>query len=67
MLPPLTLVKDLTARGGAFEPGTVMFCGTLATLSAIQPSSRFDMELHDPVLGRTIRHGYRVHDRVESL
>ena len=33
-----TLVKDLISRGGAFEPGTAMFCGTLATLSAIRPS-----------------------------
>ncbi len=67
MLPPQALVKDLISRGGAFEPGTVMFCGTLATISAIRPSSRFEMELHDPVLGRTIRHEYRIHDRVESL
>jgi hypothetical protein len=67
MLPPQVLVKDLSARGGAFEPGAVMFCGTLATLSAIRASTRFEMELHDPVLKRTIRHEYRVHDRVESL
>lgn len=67
MLPPQALVKDLISRGGAFEAGTAMFCGTLATLSAIQSSSRFEMELHDPVLGRTIRHEYRVRDRVESL
>ena len=67
MLPPGTLVKDLIARGGAFEPGTAMFCGTLATLSAIRPSPRFEMELHDPVLGRTIRHAYHVHERPESL
>ncbi len=67
MLPPQALVKDLISRGGAFEPGTAMFCGTLATLSAIRPSSRFEMELHDPVLGRTIRREYRVHDRVEQL
>jgi hypothetical protein len=67
MLPPKELVKDFISRGGTFEPGAAMFCGTLATLSAITPSPRFEMELHDPVLGRTIRHGYRVHDRVESL
>jgi hypothetical protein len=67
MLPPQELVRDLTARGGAFDPGTVMYCGTLATLSAIRPSPRFEMELHDPVLGRTIRHAYQVSDRPESL
>ncbi len=67
MLPPEALIKDLVARGGVFESGTAMFCGTLATLSAIRPSPRFEMELHDPVLGRTIRHEYRVHDRAESI
>jgi len=67
MLPPEALVKDLISRGGSFEPGSAMFCGTLATLSAIRPSPRFEIELHDPVLGRTIRHAYRVHDCPESL
>jgi hypothetical protein len=66
MLPPETLVKDFVARGGAFESGSAMFCGTLATLSAIKSSSQFEMELHDPVLNRTIRHAYRVHDLRES-
>jgi hypothetical protein len=67
MLPPQALVKDFLSRGGAFEPGSAMFCGTLATLSSIRPSPRFEMELHDPIVGRTIRHAYRVHDRAESL
>lgn len=67
MLPPQLLMKDLIARGGSFGPGTAMFCGTLASLSAIRPSPRFEMELHDPVLGRTLRHAYRVHELPESL
>jgi hypothetical protein len=67
MIPPQALVKDLISRGGSFEPGTAMFCGTLATISAIRSSARFEMELHDPVLGRTIHHAYRVHDRAESI
>jgi hypothetical protein len=66
MLPPQALVKDLISRGGSYETGSAMFCGTLATLSAIRSSPRFEMELHDPVLGRTIRHEYRVHERVEQ-
>jgi hypothetical protein len=66
MLPPQTLVKDLISRGGSYETGSAMFCGTLATLSAIRSSPRFEMVLHDPVLGRTIRHEYRVHERVEQ-
>ena len=67
MLPPDALLKDLVARGGAFEAGTAMFCGTLATLAAIRSSTRFEMELHDPVLGRTIRHAYTVRDLPESI
>jgi hypothetical protein len=67
MLPPQALLDDLAARGGSFEPGAAMFCGTLATLSAIRPSTRFEMELHDPVLGRTITHAYAVHDLPEAL
>jgi hypothetical protein len=66
MLPPRTLVKELVSRGGAFEAGSAMFCGTLATLASIRPSPRFEMELHDPVLGRTIRHEYRVRNHVEQ-
>ncbi|MGH7653481.1 MAG: DUF2848 domain-containing protein [Gemmatimonadaceae bacterium] len=67
MLPPKAMVKDLTARGGTFEAGAVIFCGTLATLSAIRSSPRFEMELRDPVLGRTIRHAYDIHERPEAL
>ena len=67
MLPTEVLLKDFASRGGVFEVGTAMFCGTLATLSSIQASRRFEMELHDPVLGRTIRHAYRVHELRESL
>jgi hypothetical protein len=66
MLPPQALVKDLISRGGSYETGSAMFCGTLATLSAIRSSPRFEMELHDPILGRTIRHEYRVRERVEQ-
>jgi hypothetical protein len=56
---------DLLARrpgGPALDPGTVMFCGTLPAIGGIRPAGRFAMELHDPVLGRSIRHAYDVHD-----
>jgi hypothetical protein len=41
--------------------GTAMFCGTLAVHGGIAPSEKFEMELDDPVLRRTITHSYRVH------
>jgi len=40
--------------------GTAMFCGTLPALGAIRSSSRFEMEIEDPVLGRTLAHAYDV-------
>jgi hypothetical protein len=54
---------DLLARwqNGELAPGTLMFCGTLGAIGGIQPASRFEMELDDPVRGRSMRHGYDVH------
>ena len=40
--------------------GVAMFCGTLPAIGSIRPSSRFDMELDDPVLGRKIEHSYTI-------
>jgi hypothetical protein len=53
---------DLMARrpGGPLPAGTAMFCGTLGAIGGIRPASRFEMELHDPVLGRTIAAAYDV-------
>lgn len=53
--------SDLIARyGRALADGTVMFCGTLGAIGGIRPASRFEMELEDPVRGRTLRHAYDV-------
>jgi len=52
---------DLIARhGAALSDGTVMFCGTLAAIGGIRPGSRFEVELEDPVLNRTLRHAYDI-------
>ena len=40
--------------------GTVMFCGTMPAIGGIRSSSRFEMELEDPVLGRKISHAYDI-------
>ncbi|WP_199858372.1 DUF2848 domain-containing protein [Komagataeibacter intermedius] len=42
----------------AFTPGDMMFCGTLSVKGGIRPAQRFEMELEDPVLKRSIRHAY---------
>ncbi|MGI4859436.1 MAG: DUF2848 domain-containing protein [Janthinobacterium lividum] len=62
LLPP----SELFARhaGDAKLPvGTAMFCGTLAAIgpiAAMRAGDALELELHDPVLQRSLRHGYRV-------
>jgi hypothetical protein len=57
MRPP----ADLIARyGSRLKPDSVMYCGTLAAIGGIRPASRFELELEDPVLGRTLRHAYDI-------
>jgi hypothetical protein len=56
-------VKDLIERkfGKAGLPdGCAMFGGTFAAKGGIRPASRFEYELEDPVLKRSIRHAYDV-------
>jgi hypothetical protein len=56
MLEPRALIE----RYGAMRDGTLMFCGTLGAIGGVRPSPSFEMELHDPVLARTIRHRYDI-------
>jgi Protein of unknown function (DUF2848) len=56
-------VKELIARGfdgKSLPDGCAMFGGTFAAKGGIRPASRFEFELEDPVLKRTIRHAYDV-------
>ena len=56
-------VGDLIRRGfegGSLPDGCVMFGGTFAAKGGIRPAERFECELEDPVLKRTIRHAYDV-------
>jgi hypothetical protein len=62
---PDDLIRDYAAgRGRIDDPrlpvGTVMFMGAIGAIGGIRPSPRFEMELEDPVLGRTLRHAYDV-------
>ena len=63
---PLTALRtprDLLERspgGHDLAPGTAMYCGTLGAIGGIRPATRFEMELTDPVLGRSLRHGYNI-------
>jgi len=56
-------VKELLAKGfdgGKLPDGCAMFGGTFAAKGGIRPADRFEYELEDPVLKRTIRHAYDI-------
>ncbi len=40
--------------------GTALFCGTMPAIGGIRSSTRFEMELEDPVKSRTLRHGVTI-------
>lgn len=48
------------ADGTGLPPGTIMMSGTLNAIGGVRPADRFEMELSDPVLGRSIAHAYDV-------
>ena len=54
---PLDLVRGY-ASAERLPAGTAMFCGTLSAIGGVRPAERFEMELRDPVRGRSIRHAY---------
>ncbi len=58
MLPPQDILDGF--RDVPLENGSAMLCGTLAAIGGIRPAERFEFELEDPVLQRTIRHGYDI-------
>jgi hypothetical protein len=56
-------VNDLIQRGfgtATLPDGCAMFCGTFAAKGGIRPAARFDYEIQDPVLKRSISHGYDI-------
>jgi hypothetical protein len=56
-------VDELINRGfggAGFPDGCAMFGGTFAAKGGIRPGTRFECELEDPVLKRSIRHAYDV-------
>lgn len=57
---PRDLIEGWNDGDKRLPSGVVMFCGTIPAIGGIRGSSRFDMELDDPVLGRKITHTYIV-------
>src|SRR2546427_6039845 len=58
MLAPRDLLARLADSGARLSPGTAMFCGTLVVRGEIGGGDRFEIELHDPLNNRSLRHGY---------
>ena len=59
MLPVTELIRRQFGDKG-LPDGCAMFGGTFAAKGGIRPASRFEFELEDPVLKRSIRHAYDV-------
>ncbi|MFM0168510.1 DUF2848 domain-containing protein [Paraburkholderia sediminicola] len=60
MRAPQDLLDEFTRRDGRFVDGTAMLCGTLAAFGGIRPAERFDIELEDPILRRSLTHSYAI-------
>lgn len=59
LLDPRDLIGRLTGES-ELPPGTAMFCGTQAVIGDLGHGEAFEVELHDPVRNRSLRHAYRV-------
>lgn len=46
--------------GGELPEGAMMFGGAPGAIGGIRPAGTFRFELHDPVLGRSLGHGYSI-------
>ena len=57
---PHELIAQYEKEFGRFGDESLMFCGTLAAIGGIRPAQRFEFELIDPVLDRSIAHGYDI-------
>jgi hypothetical protein len=58
MLPAAELIER--GFGSPLPEGTVLFGGTFAAIGGIRPATRFEFEVEDPVLGRSIAAGYDI-------
>ncbi len=58
MLAPRDLLARLAQSGGDLPVGGAMFCGTLAVNGEIGGGERFEIELHDALSNRSLKHGY---------
>ena len=57
---PDELLTLYESREGTVPDGTIMFCGTLPVAGGIRFAEEMQIELSDPVRGRSLRHRYAV-------
>jgi hypothetical protein len=60
LLPVDRLSELCEAADAPLNVGSALFSGTIATVHEIAPADEFEMEMEDPVIGRTLRHRYRI-------
>lgn len=56
---PEALMSLYRDQGADLAVGAVMLCGTLAVKGEIAPAECFEMEIEDPIRGRSMTHRYR--------
>jgi Protein of unknown function (DUF2848) len=59
MMEPAALIREYTASD-KLPDSSAMFSGTLPAIGGLRPAHRFEFELEDPVLGRSLRHSYAI-------
>ena len=60
ILDPESILASMPKDDGLTTEGMVLFSGTVASKAGMIYGSRFDFEMEDPVLNRSISHGYSV-------
>lgn len=60
LLHPRELFLKYTGGAARLASGTAMFGGTMAVRGGIRPADRFEAELEDPKLGRSLRLAYDI-------
>src|SRR5918993_2573840 len=56
---PRDLIRK-TVGSDALPPGTLMFCGTPGAIGGIRPGTRFELQILDPALNRSLEHAYDI-------
>jgi Protein of unknown function (DUF2848) len=59
MMSPPALIGEYTGSD-KLPDGSAMFSGTLPAIGGLRPAQRFEFELEDRVLGRSLRHAYAI-------